>query len=244
MMLNFGSGELWGYGVSGATPVKFGVLQSCSVDFSLSQKELYGQQIYPVAVAAAQGKITGKAKFAQINGNLYNSLFFGGTISVGSTQIASGEAATVPAASPWTVTVANAAHFTQDMGVRYANTGLPLTQVASSPTLGQYSVAAGVYTFSTTDANAAVLIDYQYTNATQGQTILVPNKLQGQAPTFSLALRQGYNGLYSSCLLFAATATKLSQASKEGDWNVPELDFSCFANAAGNTHQFNFDAVA
>ena len=44
----------------------------------------------------------------------------------------------------------------------YAATGAPLTPVAGAPGSGQYSVAAGVYTFSAGDAGAAVLISYGY----------------------------------------------------------------------------------
>ena len=39
----------------------------------------------------------------------------------------------MPAGSPYTVTVANAATFAADLGVVYAATGLPLTKVASAP---------------------------------------------------------------------------------------------------------------
>lgn len=44
-------------------------------------------------------------------------------------------------------------------GVTYTNTGVPLTQVSSGPTAGQYSVTAGgLYTFAAADAGQAVTI--------------------------------------------------------------------------------------
>jgi len=46
---------------------------------------------------------------------------------------------------------------------------LPLTKAASAPAAGQYSVAAGVYTFNSADANKAVLISYTYTITGTGQ---------------------------------------------------------------------------
>lgn len=244
MLLQFGSGELWGLGpAANATPVKFGTLQSASVEFSTSQKELMGQYIYPVAIANASGKISGKVKMAEISGNLYNSLFFGGTMSVGSTLIASGEAGTVPASTPWTVTVTNAATFVQDLGVRYSASGTAFARVASGPTIGQYSVSGvGVYTFATADASAAVLIDYTYTGAAVGHSVNVANQLQGQAPIFQLWLRNGYNAQFQTVQLYACVAQKLSIATKTSDWTVPEFDFSAFSNAAGYTHQFNFAA--
>ncbi len=75
----------------------------------------------------------------------------------------SGEAATVPAASgPYTVTAqAPYGPWASDQGVTYAS-GAALTPVAANPVQGQYSVAAGVYTFAAADAAAGVLISYGF----------------------------------------------------------------------------------
>ena len=51
----------------------------------------------------------------------------------------------------------------------YASTGVQLTPVGSGPTVGQYSVSAGVYTFAAADASAALLISFLYT--TPGSTV-------------------------------------------------------------------------
>ena len=79
--------------------------------------------------------------------------------------LVSNEAAVVPA-TPYQVTVAQPlGNWTQDAGVTYAN-GTPLVEVASAPTVGQYSVAAGgVYTFAAADITSAVLISYSYVPA-------------------------------------------------------------------------------
>jgi hypothetical protein len=73
MQLSFGSGALWGERTdvtgSGIGPRQFGVLQDIQIDFDWTDKELYGQLQFPVAIARGQGKISGKAKFAQIIGN-------------------------------------------------------------------------------------------------------------------------------------------------------------------------------
>jgi hypothetical protein len=73
-----------------------------------------------------------------------------------------GEVQTVPSSSAYTVT-ANAPFgaWGADQGVTYAN-GTALTQVSGNPAVGQYSVSAGIYTFNSADANAAVLISYSY----------------------------------------------------------------------------------
>lgn len=76
------------------------------------------------------------------------------------------EAVSIPIApGPYTITVAKAANFVLDNGVLYAGSLLPLTAVASSPAVGQYSVsAAGVYTFNAAEAAIAVLLSYLYSS--------------------------------------------------------------------------------
>jgi hypothetical protein len=77
--------------------------------------------------------------------------------------VISDEAQTVPASAPYQLTAMQPlGAWVQDQGVSYASSGAPLMSVAGAPTTGQYSVAAGVYTFSAGDANAAVLISYEY----------------------------------------------------------------------------------
>lgn len=71
---------------------------------------------------------------------------------------------TVPAISPWQVTVLQQQGvWCRDNGVTYAN-GTALTPVSATPTAGQYIPPAdatpGVYTFSSADANAQMLISY------------------------------------------------------------------------------------
>jgi len=81
--------------------------------------------------------------------------------------LVSQEAATVPAESPYTVTVAQAQGiWSRDNGVTYATSGVALTPVAANPTTGQYippaDSAPGLYTFSAGDENAALLISYSF----------------------------------------------------------------------------------
>jgi hypothetical protein len=104
---------------------------------------------------------------------------------------------TIPTGSPYTVTVTNSANYYDTQQVFYApcgtttsgtpaNTyscgtgasgvtfaagasdGTALTQVASNPSAGQYSVASGVYTFNSADAGKKIAIWYRWTNNTAG----------------------------------------------------------------------------
>jgi hypothetical protein len=76
---------------------------------------------------------------------------------------AQAEAWNIPATAPFTVTaLAPYGPWASDGGLVYAATGAAFTAVAASPALGQYAVAAGVYTFGAADAGAAVAISYGY----------------------------------------------------------------------------------
>jgi hypothetical protein len=110
----------------------FGALQDVSVDISFNLKELYGQDQFPLTIARGQGKIEGKAKFANLNGGMLNDLFFGQSNATGKKVPVSREPGTIPT-TPFQVTVVNGATFAEDLGVVYTLTGLPLVRVASGP---------------------------------------------------------------------------------------------------------------
>jgi hypothetical protein len=234
---SFGTGNLFGVrtDVANATPVKFGALQDVSIEFNFSLKELYGQFQFPVAVGRGTAKIQGKAKFAQINGLTFNSLFFGQSQTLGQLSTAFNEAQQVPASTPFTVSVANAASFAADLGVSYALTGLPLTKVASGPSQGQYAVASnGVYTLASGDAGAALFISYTFTAAASGNTSTITNQLLGAAPTFQGIFTEMFQGKQLTLQLNQCVAQKLSLATKLDDFTIPEFDFAAFADASGN----------
>jgi len=236
-MFHFGSGTLWGYPVAGnlaanPTPIKFGTLQDINLEISGALKELYGQNQFAEAVARGKCKITGKAKFAQIVGKHVNDLFFGQAMNSGQKLTALDEAQAIPAGSPYTITVTNSGQFVDDWGVRYSATGLPLTKVTSAPVQGQYSVSSGVYTFAAADASAAVLISYRYSSAT-GVQLNIRQQLMGFAPAFQILLNEQYAGKQANLLLYSCVAEKLSWATKNEDFLVPEFDFEAFSNAGG-----------
>lgn len=81
MAYQFGPGTLAATPQVGS-PVTFGALQDVSVDFQFTSKQLNGSKQFPLVIARGTGKITGKAKFANINAALFNDLFFQGTKAV------------------------------------------------------------------------------------------------------------------------------------------------------------------
>jgi hypothetical protein len=238
MELHFGSGNAYGM-VAGAggllVPRKFGALQAVSIDFVFNSKELYGQSQFPIMVARGQGKVTGKAQFAALNGGALNDIFFAGTNVAGQTLAVIGEAHPIPT-TPFQVTVANAANFVDDLGVTNAITGAPMLRVASAPAAGQYSVAEGVYTFSTADQSAGVtvLIDYGYTASATGNTTTLANLLMGVAPTFQFVAPWAFNGKQAYIHLNACVSSQLTLATKLEDYVIPDFSFSAFADNANN----------
>jgi hypothetical protein len=244
-MFVFGSGVLIGT-PTGGSPINFGLVQEVSLNVAATTKALYGQYNFPVAIGSGTKKMTGKAKMARVSGQALGSLFFGLPAIAGVTQTQFGETTVVPSASPYTYTTVNHTTFVADQGVVYASSSLPLKQVAASPTTGQYTVSAGVYTFSSGDAGAQVLISYTYTVASSGENIAVASALIGPSITFSANLfaSDPTTGKQFSALLYNCVAEKLAFGTKVEDFLIPELDFQCFANAAGQVCQFNFGDAA
>lgn len=244
-MYVFGSGVLIGT-PSGGSPINFGLAQEVTLNISTTTKALYGQNNFPVAIGSGTRKMTGKAKLARISGQALGNLFFGVNPSTGGVQTQFGEITSVPAVSPFTYSSAFHSNFVVDQGVVYASTGLPMRVVASAPAVGQYSVVSGVYTFSSADAGAAILVSYSYSVAGSGESIAVTSQPIGPSITFSANLfaSDPTTGKQFSLLLYNCVAEKLAFGTKLEDFVTPEFDFQCFANAAGQVCQINFGDAA
>lgn len=238
MLVPFGAGRLYVQrtDIVAATPLEFGILQECQRSFAFNTKPLMGQNQFAVFVARGAAKWTVKAKYGVFSARAMNDGFFGQALTTGQIALAAGEAGTVPAVTTFTITVANSATFVADRGVVYTNGGLPLVNVPSAPTIGQYSYAAGVYTFAAADANAAVLISYQYTIAATGSKITITQQLMGTTPFFSGVFRNrdAKSGLFSTMVLNRLTTSKLNLASKLEDFEIPEFDMEVMADDSGN----------
>lgn len=84
------------------------------------------------------------------------------------------QASTIPASGPYTRTVTHSATFIEDLGVIKDGT-TAMTKVSGSPAAGEYSVAAGVYTFNSTDHGDTIAISYRYQLDPADYTITLPN---------------------------------------------------------------------
>lgn len=171
----FGSGLMYGIrnDISGATPVRLGVLQDVSIDFDGELKELYGQLQYPVDVARGKSKITGKAKFALLQAGVYNSLYFGQTLATGQKAFAYNEALTI---STTTATGTTSAASTAG-STTLTFSAVPAGVVAGMPvsdTTAAAAIPAGTYVVSKTA-----------TTVTLSQAIVTPGVGSGDTIAFA-----------------------------------------------------------
>ena len=258
-MIQFNTGVMIGTPVSGnedsnPTPLALGILQEGAFDVTWEVKELYGQSQFPVDVAKGKGKVSGTAKFASVTGKTIADLFFGQGVTGNPLVPVYVESHTVPA-TPYQVTIAPPASgtFFVDLGVIGASgayAGIALVRVASGPTTGQYSIneGTGVYTFAAADTTLVMYISYLYTaaNAAGGYRSVIANQLMGFGPVFELDFFVQYAGSnpggQQSLLLRAYNCimTKWSTPTKQGDYLIQDVAFSCFANSAGNVFEQDY----
>lgn len=242
----FGAGDFYaqplvdssGNVIANPTPVKIMSVQEMGLDFSGDLKELYGQNQFAIAVARGKVKVSGKVKGANVNGAALNSLFFGQTMTSGTmAAVYTDLTGTAVPTTPYTLAAAppNTGTWVSDLGVIDGN-GVPLTRVAAAPTTGQYTVAAGNYTFAAADAGKLMFVNYSYTNASStAQKIAVKNVAMGAAPSFKAYMQTTYQGKRAMVVLYSAVASKLNLfATKLDDFSVPEFDFSGQADASNN----------
>lgn len=255
-MHTFGAGVLIGTPVTDAqgnaislpSPVQFGILQEVDVDEEWELKELYGANQFPVDLGRGKGKVTMKAKAANINAELFNTFIFGVTLHTGYEAIYQDLTGTTLTAGSTGAGIApappNSGIYLADLGVQDAN-AVPFTRVAagSTPTGGQYHVtgatATAVYVFSDVDVTAAVkaFINYTYynnTSPTAARNLSVTNLPMGYAPVFQVDFMAQMHGKtyyirYPNCI-----STKLSRTFKNDDFTIPEFDISAFADSSGN----------
>jgi len=243
MQYSFGSGVLYGRSLTNtpATPVRFGGLQGATIDFAFSHKELYGSYQFPIAIGRGTGKITGKADFAQFNAQAFNDLFFGlSNPATGTTRTAVSEQQTITAN---VVTATHNSTFLADLGVVLASDGTLFTRVTSAPVGQQYSCneTTGVYSFNASQNAANVLLNYKYTDASNGKIITISNQLLGNSPTFSAVFTETFQGKALTVTLTTCMSNKLSLVTKLEDFTTPNFDFVAYADASGTIGTISLD---
>lgn len=211
-----------------------GINQDISFDASFTIKELYGQQQVAEDVARGSLKLSGKIKFAAVFGSIMDSVFWGqpNNLVAGTQTIvnAATSAIAIPAGLIVTVAPSLGGVWTADTCVINATTGIPMVNAGTAaPTAGQYTAAAGVYTFNTADRTSgySVYINYQYTATVTGAyTQAIDSLPMGATPFFSLSHTVPHNGKNLTLLFPSVTSSKLSLALKNEDFLIQEIDFT------------------
>lgn len=239
-MYVFGSGALiatptidaLGNAIANPTPVEFGTLQDVSLDVSWDTKTLYGTLQFPVAAGRGKGKVGGKAKAARVNALLFNAVMFGQGLTYGAIGDVYDTTGVTVAASV-TPTVPNSGTWSRDLGVKDAN-GIPYIRVGSAPATGQYSLSSGVYTFAAADVGKTAYISYQYTAvSTTAPRLDIMNVAMGYAPSFAIDFYLPYQGKQLIITAGNAVSNKMSLATKQDDFTIPEFDFDLYADNNG-----------
>jgi hypothetical protein len=228
MNLQFGTGVLFGVPNAGnlaanPTPYKFGVLQEVSVEFKADLKKLYGQKQFSIARARGKMDVTAKGKFATVDPNLLNQLYFGQTQEAGMVIMAADEEVTGSSA-----TVANSAGFQTDYGVIDKSTGQQLTKVTSGPGAGEYSESGGSYSFGVSGTYA---VSYTYSDSTRGTTITLSNQLMGYAPEFRALLTNEFRTKLFGLELFSCTMGSITIPTKQEDFWISDINFDAGVDA-------------
>jgi hypothetical protein len=186
MALEFGLGQVVAIpSGTNVTPIPLFLITEVSVDFSYKPTSFRGPYQFPIETVLGEGDIKIKAKPGDGRAALIAAVLQGSTVAAGSVRGVQGEAGTIPG-TPYQVTVAQSATFSEDLGVLDLTANKWLTRVASAPATGQYAVTAGVYTFAAADTTHNLSINYSYTSAASGQTITLNNQLVGTTTTFGM----------------------------------------------------------
>jgi hypothetical protein len=240
----FGPGVIIGT-LPGGTPVDIGLSNEITFSEKTKVVGIWGRQRRAIAVGAGKIETTVKLKNARISGLAIAQLYLGIQPTKGGQFAVIGEAHTLQSTAPgFTLAPPNTGTFAVDRGVIYTASGLPLTNSGTSaPSTGQYSLNAstGVYKFANGDELAGVLASYDYTTGSFGQSMLSGNPLLG--PTVSISLMIYYidptTNFSGALQVFNCVLEGFDLATKLEDFTYPEINGTCYANAAGNAWQWN-----
>jgi len=141
--------------------------------------------------------------------------------------LATEELSIVPFSGPYTVTVQNSATFNSDLGVKYYPGGNGFVKISSgTPTVGQYKVSAGVYTFAAADTGQGIVINYQYAdpntdnNAPSSINLTLIGGGQGQSPWSYLTSKHPSQALgYTQLAMIASSQLYLGYSPELPNYN-------------------------
>lgn len=247
--IQFGAGIVYLSPVSGnlavnPTPVRPFTIQDVKISLGKGKIEsLRGQYQYPDDTATGDKDGTFEFQMGRIDFNFLNQTFNADTTTTGGTSVVSSPITAIPA-TPFhiTPTIPGSGTWTADLGVYNANGYNQFTRVASGPTAGQYSVSAGVYTFSSADnvSGISVVIAFSF-NVTTGSTYQVNNQTQGWGPVCEMFIQETYqpvNGIFSAIHLLAAKISDADLDNKRSGYGMVSIKGSYYAGSTGRVADY------
>jgi hypothetical protein len=257
MTAPFNGKKLFGAGVafatlnaSNPTPIRFGLVQDQSITFKRGAKEIFGPNQLAADVSSGEMSVTGKVTAGTTNARIFTDLLFADSGASGIVRESDNELGTVAGSSPYIVTVANSATWTQDLGVTAVASGVRYVRVASAPVAGtSYTVAAGVYTFAAGDEGLSFKISYLYTVPSTGESVTLSNQPMGKVGNFTAAMVFPWTppgGVVEQDVLTlnSCLATDYEISTKMGDYGKPPFSFSAGCDTTDTLGTFSFAEVA
>ena len=216
-------------------PYRLGILQDVSTDFSYEGKPLYGSNMLPVDRGRGKAKLAFSAKTADIKIAALAALHWGVTPTAGFKGLAPDVPGTIPAVSTYTVTpaVPSSGTWLADQGVSDTS-GNSFSRVASAPSAGEYTVAAGTYTFASADASKAMLFTFEYSSPGAGIVVPLTNQLMGYSPSFQVLLYNDTKGSKLALKLTNCQSDKLAIPLKNEDFAVADFSWEALDDGTGS----------
>ena len=211
------------------TPIILAYMRDASFDYTQEKVPLEANYAFARDMAIGKRKVSLKAKYVYWQ-SVGVAAFISGSTSVAGLKYVSvnempGTGGAIPG-TPYQLTVANSATFEMDWGVINLTTGKQMLRVPSGPTTGQYTVAAGVYTYAAADTGQIVQITSSYAAAAVGKTISMSNVLMAPATGFQVrAVSSGTGSRYAGVHLYNAFVDKLSLGLKPANWTETDVEF-------------------
>lgn len=228
-------------------PQRVMTIEGADVTIDRKLEELKGQNQMPDDVAPSDMTVKFKISAGRLGVDLVNTML-GETIAAGYNLPNVDEGPTAIPATPFQITVANSATFLAsigglpdgDKGVLNAATLQPFQRVAASPTAGQYTCVAGLYTFASADnvSGIKVLISYISTPVSGGRTLTSLNHIQGYGPVNEIFIVAPYVSAGAAfplgMLRLRATRTsKMGFPMKRNGYLITPLEGDAFPDASG-----------
>jgi len=144
---------------SDGIPQELMSISDITLDFNRDSKELVTRRAYADIIALGKGTISGKGTINVVNKDAMEQLFNGVGSSTAGQRLWLQEAFSLSAGTS-TYTVAQAANFYQDLGVKKVigstNSKILKGTTSTVPGVGEYYCADGVYTFNSSDTTSAM----------------------------------------------------------------------------------------